>query len=136
MSRYSAQHWEQYHVAPHLESRHAASRSDGLGMFWWRKNWPKALPWQLFGNCCSRNINIYRLVRLLAKRESETTAGVRNASLATGSWPVAENFHEVLEDLSWPMADESVADDFHEEPHGRALAALACGRRLLSWSRA
>ena len=75
-------------------------------------------------------------MRTLAKRESETSVGVRNASLAKGSRPVAEEFHEVLENLSWPVADESVSDDFHEEPHGRALAALACDHRLWSWSRA
>ena len=71
-------------------------------------------------------------MRPLATRASDTTAGVRNASLATGSWPVAENFHEVLEDLSWPMADESVADDFHEEPLDVPLlpwpVAVDCGR--------
>ena len=77
-----------------------------------------------FGNCR----NIYRLVRTLSKRVSEKKAGVRNASLATScskivgcsqwAWPVAEYFREVLEDLSWPVADESVADDFHEEPLG------------------
>ena len=71
-------------------------------------------------------------MRTLSKRVSETKAGVRNASLATGSQPVAENFHDVLEDLSWPMADESVADDFHEEPLDVPLlplpVAVYCGR--------
>ena len=45
---------------------------------------------------------------------------------------MVENFHEVLEDLSWPMADESVADDFHEEPLDVPLlpwpVAVDCGR--------
>ena len=104
-------------------------------MIWWHKNWPTALPWRNLWHLLLSQF-VCRLVRSIAKRTSDTTAGVRNASLAAGSWPVAEDFHEVLEDLSWPMADESVADDFHEEPHGRALAALACGRRLWSWSRA
>ena len=83
-------------------------------MFWWYTNWPTASPRQSFRQL-SQYIN--RLVRTLSNRESETKAGARNASSATGSWPVA---------------DESVTDDFHEEPLDVPLlpwtVAVDCGR--------
>ena len=65
MSRYSAQHLEQYHVASHLESRHASSRSTRLGMLWWHKNWPTALPWHnLWHLLLSQYIYIYIYIPL------------------------------------------------------------------------